>query len=207
MHSMFNGVRRSRTRTIGAGLALTLVAVMAPATTQAADVLTSPTAVSATVDSSGIQVTAPAAVSFAAASLTGRAATLDADIGDWMVNDARGEASSKGWTVTAAASAVTVDTDGAGPGAAAEVPGMAPVLDMDAATALVGSGPAPVMTGGTLTGTGATLLDAGVDAGVGEWQVTQGTAGVKDLHLALPYNARAGDYASTVTFTLTPKLT
>lgn len=169
---------------LGVAAALVPAAAAQAATTDGTDA-------SATFTGGGLNVAAPADVSFGSQPLTGSAATLSANLGNWSVNDATGNA--EGWVVSGSAS---TPTDGVNTLPTA-------VISMGSPTAISCSGTNPSLPSGSLTLTGgASIITASANQGVGSCPITQG--GASDISLAVPYDAKATSYSSTLTYTIAP---
>jgi hypothetical protein len=145
--------------------------------------------------------TVPAITPFSV-KLTGLTQTVDTGVGAWSVTDATG--SNAGYSVTAAASAPTVNgsTSAAGTGGS---------ITLTPATATAASGntatTGPVAASPqTLTSTPATIENAPAGTGQGEWDFAAdaGTAGTGSLAIVIPGDASPGNYTSTLTFTTAP---
>jgi hypothetical protein len=150
---------------------------------------------SVTLTGGSIALAPPTFGDFPGAILDGSADSQSAAVSGWGVNDPRG--SGLGWQVSMAASPLS--TGGGTPivmtGAVLTVaePDATPVDPTNLSTA-------PTTLGGDISA-GVVVADAGVDEGLGDWDLAQG---LTDLTLDTPANARAGTYTSTVTTTLTP---
>jgi hypothetical protein len=181
----------SRRSALGrAFVALSVAAAFVPAA--AAQAATSDgTDASATFTDGGLNVVAPADVSFGSNQLTGSAATVTANLGNWSVNDATGDAA--GWVVSGSASTPTDGTN--------TLP--TAVISMVSPTAISCSGTNPALPSGSLTLTGgASIITAESAEGVGSCPITQG--GTSDISLAVPHDAKPTSYSSTVTYTIAP---
>jgi hypothetical protein len=176
-----------------------LVAGLAPAATAQA-ALTGSTDVTGTTIAGELSIVAPTPVSLVSKTLTGSALSLDGDLGDWSVGDARG-GDGAGWTATAQASPVTTDALGQ-----TALTGATVKLDQPTSLSAGSGGAAPTIetpATATLTGGGSPLVSATANQGVGPWTVSQ--AGPSDLHVNLPYNAPVStNYKTTITFTIAP---
>jgi hypothetical protein len=171
------------------------IAALAPAGAQAAE---SSVGASATFTDGGLSVTAPAThVNFGSTRLDGGASySLVGDIGNWNINDATG--SLAGWTASASASFPKAADTGEQLDTA--------VMSMHVPGA-IGNGAAPDIASGDqngmvqLTGQmGTPLVTAQPNKGVGAWDMTQ--TGTGDVRLVMPFNTRAVQYDSTITFTI-----
>jgi hypothetical protein len=185
-------------RSIGrkAVVAALAMAALAPAGAQAAT--ESSVGASANFTGGALSITAPqAAVNFGNTNLDGRASyNVVGGIGDWKINDATGTLA--GWTASASASFPKAADTGAELDTASmsmRVPGA------------IGSGPAPTIATGDVDGMvgltgqmGTPLVTAAPGKGVGAWDLTQTESG--DMRLVMPYNTRAVQYDSTITFTI-----
>jgi hypothetical protein len=192
MHKSNRSSRRA-VRSFAAPLvaAIAIAGGLAPAAHAAVDSV----GASATFTQGTLGVEAPeSAVSFGNTQLDGRASyDLSGDVGNWRITDATG--SLAGWTVTVEASEPT-SASGAATGA---------VMTMKTPTA-EGVGQAPNVAAGDAAGFirlntagGAQVADAAAGKGVGAWDMLQ--SGGDDLKLVMPYNTRAEQYDSTITFT------
>jgi hypothetical protein len=177
---------------------LTVLAVgvaMAPATAQAAP--TDSLGASVTFKPGALAVKAPAsAVSFGDIELDGgESYDLSGDVGDWRITDARGQR--RAWTLTVSAT----DPIAADNGEAATDA----VMTMKVPTAQ-GKGAAPTVATGDAggfvrlnTAGGSALVAAAQGQGIGKWNMLESGAG--DLKLVMPFDTRAVQYDSTITFT------
>jgi hypothetical protein len=175
--------------------ALAVSVAMAPAAAQAAP--KDSVGASATFKAGALTVKAPAtAVSFGDIELDGRESyDLAGDVGDWRITDARGQRAA--WTVTVSAT----DPIAADNGEAATDA----VMTMKVPTAQ-GKGKAPTLATGEADGFvplntagGTSMVQAAAGQGIGKWNMLQSGAG--DLKLVMPFDTRAVQYDSTITFT------
>lgn len=198
----FNSRRRRAWRS-GAGAVLMAVAMGAgivPAAAQAAPKDT--VGASATFKGGELTVHAPSsAVSFGETTLDGSGSyQLAGDIGDWSITDARGQRAA--WTVTVSATDPTAADNGEVATDAvmtmkvpvAQGKGLAPTLATDNADGFV-----RVNTPG-----GVPMVEAAAGRGIGKWDLLQ--AGQGDLKLVMPFDTRAVQYDSTITFTTSQAL-
>jgi hypothetical protein len=144
-----------------------------------------------------LSVKAPtSAVSFAEVTLDGRESyDLAGDVGDWTITNARGQRAA--WTVTVSAT----DPTAADTGEAAT----AAVMTMKLPTAQ-GKGTPPTLATGDADGFvrlntagGTPVVQAGAGQGIGKWDLLE--PGADDLKLVMPFDTRAVQYDSTITFT------
>jgi len=142
-----------------------------------------------------LSTTAPAIKPFSA-TLTGVNQTIHVALGAWSVSDARG--SGAGYSVTATASAPTVDGSVAKAGTGATV-----TLMPTTATAAAGNAAtAPVAASGQKLGeTAVWIQNAPAGSGQGTWEFAADFEAVKKLHVVIPADAAAGAFSSTLTFT------
>jgi hypothetical protein len=177
-----------------AGLAVISAFAVIPVAAQAAD-----TAATGTLSSGGLSNTAPSIAPFSA-NLTGFTQGVTTAVGGWSVTDATG--SSAGYSVTASATAPTVDGSTAAAGTGGYL-----VLTPKTGTAAEGNpqtvGPeasGPQM----LTTDGVTIQSASPGTGQGEWDFAADVDLQKSLLVVIPGDADTGAYSSTLTFTSAP---
>jgi hypothetical protein len=192
-----------RTRRVSAAPLVAAFAVaiaMAPAAAQAAPKDT--VGASAKFKPGALTVKAPtSAVSFAETQLDGSESyELVGDIGDWNIVDARGGRAP--WTVTVSATDPTAADNGE---TAADA-----VMTMKVPVAK-GRGAAPTLATGDADGFvrlntagGVPMVEAAAGGGIGKWDLQQ--AGAGDLKLVMPFDTRAVQYDSTLTFTTSQAL-
>ncbi len=129
--------------------------------------------------------------------LTGTKLTVPTAVGAWSVTDNRG--TNAGYSVTAAASAPTVDGSVAAAGTGGSItltPSTATAASGNAAT----TGPVAAAAQ-TLTTTAATIENAPPGTGQGEWDFAADSGSARSLQVVIAGNAAAGTYSSTLTFT------
>jgi hypothetical protein len=197
----FNRRRRGVVRTTAPLLAAFVAAVaIVPAAAQAA--ATETVGASAAFKAGALTIKAPnSAVSFGEVQLDGRDSyELAGDIGDWRITDARGLRAA--WTVSVSATNPTAADDGE---AATDA-----VMTMKVPAAQ-GKGAAPALATGDANGFvrlntpgGTPLVQAAAGQGIGKWDMVQTGAG--DLKLVMPFDTRAVQYDSTITFTIAQAL-
>jgi hypothetical protein len=146
--------------------------------------------------------TAPTITPFTT-NLTGLSQTVSTTVGEWSVTDAR--LGNAGYSVTVAASAPTVDgsTSDAGTGGSL-------TLTPGAASAANNNPPStgPISTAPQiLSPTAATIENAPLGTGHGEWDFAADAGSADSLAVLIPGNADAGSYSSTLTFTTAPPAT
>lgn len=168
-------------------------------------------ATQATLTGGSLTVSGGAPGSFSA-TLNGANQTADTTLGNYTVNDATGSAA--GWNVTFQATQFTCAVQVSGVGDAGCQPGLttlpADSLSIAKPTAACASGstctgsPAVSITGNTAVdgASAVTVLDAAAGTGMGSYDVTPGTIGAGQLQLAIPGNALATTYHSTLTITV-----
>jgi hypothetical protein len=192
------GAVRTATSPLIAAMAVGLA--MAPAAAHAAPNDT--VGASATFKAGALTIKAPtSAVAFGETELDGRESyDLAGDIGDWKITDARGQRGA--WTITLSATDPTA-ADNAEAATAA-------VMTMKVPTAQ-GKGTAPTLATGDADGFvrlntagGTPVVQAAAGQGIGKWDMLQ--SGVGDLKLVMPFDTRAVQYDSTITFTTAPAL-
>jgi hypothetical protein len=182
-------------------------AIVATAFGPAASALAAPsgnTVVNGTLSGAGgLAMVAPDAIELGTQQLGGNAAfDFSGNFTDWSVSDGTG--TSAGWNVTVDATDVTRD--------AAPVDQTGIALNVSAPAIGVVTGPAATTgitagTSGSVMGVGAVqVLAAEAGAGEGSWLVdaAAGAAHASNgkVSLQLPYDAKAGVYSSTLTFTV-----
>jgi hypothetical protein len=145
--------------------------------------------------------TAPAIAPFAA-TLTGVTRTVHAAVGAWSVVDTRG--SGAGYLVTVSASAPTV-----GGSAAAAGTGAGLTLTSRSAVAAPGNSASPGPDPGSadaqpLGPIATTIASVAAGGGQGEWVFPADSGAEKSLGIAIPGDAAAGAFSSTLTFTTAP---
>jgi hypothetical protein len=184
-----------------AGLALVSALAAAPAA-QAA-VVGGTADATGTLTGSDITTVAPSIDAFSAA-LTGVTHPEYANVNSWSVTDARG--TNEGYNVTVSADAPTVDVDNAGAGApSTAAAGTNPTVSLTTSgdgtnTDGLTAGPTSP-TGYQLLGTtAASVARAASDNGMGLWTF-DGTTATNELKLMIPGDARAGTFATKLTFT------
>ncbi len=126
--------------------------------------------------------------------------TLRTPISQWGVDDARGTGA--GWTVFVQATQMTAAN---GKTLARGSLTMVPPSNV-APAQITNSSTAPVPVSSPIAIDGATAIpvaSAAPGAGMGQWNFTQANGGGGDLSLLVPPHTSGGDYASTITYTLT----
>jgi hypothetical protein len=183
-------------RAVAAIAALSAFAA-APMVAQAAD-----TDADGTLNGGSLTVTAPSIAPFSA-TLTGVAQTVTTAVGLWTMTDATG--TNLGYDVTASATAPTVDGDEGDAGTGGSL-SLMPKTATRATGNLAPTGPSKV--GSVLqslpeTGvTAVTIQTAIVGTGQGAWNVAADVGAEKSLSVVVPGDASAGDYSSTLTYTI-----
>jgi len=167
---------------------------LAPVAAQAAE-----TNATGTLSGGSLSNTAPVVSAFSA-TLTGVTQVVHTAVGASSVTDATG--TDAGYAVTVTATAPTVNGSAAAAGTGA-------TLTLTPATATAAAGnPAvagPVAkTAQALSTTAATIDEAKIGTGEGEWNFAADTGEAKSLAVVIPGNASAGAYSSTLTFTTAP---
>jgi hypothetical protein len=143
--------------------------------------------------------TAPTIAPFSA-KLTGVDQMVSTTVGAWSVTDSTD--TNAGYSVTAAASAPTVNgsTSAAGTGGSITLtPATATAASGNTAT--TGPVAAPPQT---LTSTPVTIENAPAGTGQGEWDFPADSGTTESLAITIPGDASAGAYNSTLTFTTAP---
>ena len=177
-------------------LALSLLSL--PASAQATDTGTA----GITMEPGTPTVTFTSGLAFGSVTLTGQAITDQASTADLVlqVNDNSGDGD--GWTLAAASTDFTGPT--ANTGMVDTIPASAMTLGGSAATfSSANTGyvaPTTLADVASMSAVNQVFVTAGVGEGVGLQTVTVPAANVL---LDIPFNAQAGAYTSTVTFTLT----
>lgn len=188
------GASRS-TRVCLAGIIAAGALAIVPLTAQA-----DTTNLTGTLLEGALSMTTPAITPFST-TLTGLTQTVNAEMGAWSVTDARG--TSLGYTITASASAPTVDTVAADAGTGASM-----VLTPKTATKASGNTAGtigPVATAAVaLTPTAVTIQSAIATTGQGTWDFAADAVGSGSLAVVIPGDAKPGAYQSTLTFTTAP---
>jgi Ice-binding-like len=135
--------------------------------------------------------------------LTGLNQTVSTTVGEWGVTDAR--LGNAGYSVTLAASAPTVNgsTSAAGTGGSLTLtPGTATAANNNPPS----TGPLPTPAQ-ILSPTAATIENAPLGTGHGEWDFAADAGSADSLAVLIPGNADAGSYSSTLMFTTAPPAT
>jgi WxL domain surface cell wall-binding len=121
-------------------------------------------------------------------------------VGEWGVTDAR--LGNAGYSVTVAASAPAVDgsTSAAGSGGSLT---LSPDVAAAANNNPPSTGPLPTPAQ-ILSPTAATIENAPLGTGHGQWDFAADSGSAESLGVLIPGNADAGLYTSTLTFTTAP---
>lgn len=185
---------------IVAGLAVMTAFAFAPMAAQAAD-----TDATGTLTGGDLTNTAPAITPFTT-TLTGIAQTENTEVGTWGVTDARG--SNAGYRITVAATAPTVDADGAGVvSSPVVIAGSTLRLYTTSAQPVNGNlNTAPTAAGAQqldVDGTPAasTIQTALAGTGQGPWSFAADAGASTGLEVVIPGTATPGAYASTLSYT------
>jgi hypothetical protein len=183
-----------RVARIAAGLAVASAFVVAPMVAQA-----DTTVATGTIGAGGLSEVAPVITPFAA-SVTGVDQSVHAAVGAWTLVDAIGNGAAYNVSVSAGAPMIGTTALSVGSTWLALTPTTAtpdadnPAPQAQAPTAVAG----PVAIGATA----ATIENAAVNTGAGQWDFAADTGLVKSLAITIPGNAPAGAYSDTLTYTI-----
>jgi hypothetical protein len=181
---------------VAAGLAVASAFAVAPMVAQA-----DTTTATGTIGAGALSEVAPAIAPFTAA-LTGVNQSVGTAVGAWSLTDAVGDGAA--YNVSVSAGAPTIG----GTSIAGSLGSTWLALTPTTATADA-SNPAPASThpvaiaGPVAVGaTAATIENAAVNTGAGQWDFAADTGAVHSLAVTLPGNAKSGAYSDTLTYTI-----
>jgi hypothetical protein len=185
-----------RVARIAAGVAVVSGFAVVPMVAQA-----DTTVATGTIGAGALSEVAPAITPFTA-SLTGVSQSVGAAVGAWTLTDAVGNGAAYNVSVSAGAPAINGTSIAGSLGTTwlALTPTTATPAPLNPAPA--STAPVPVAGPVALGATAATIENAAVNTGVGQWDFAADAGGVQSLAVTIPGDAQAGAYSDTLTYTI-----
>jgi hypothetical protein len=185
-----------RVSRVAAGLAVLSAFAAAPMVAQA-----DTTTATGTVSAGSLSEVAPAITPFTAA-LTGVNQSVTTSVGAWTLTNAVGDGAA--YNVSVSAGAPTIGGTSIAGSVGSTWLELTPTTSTPDANNPAPASTHPVATGGpvALGATGATIENAAVNTGAGQWDFAADTGAAQSLAVTLPGNAPAGAYSDTLTYTI-----
>jgi hypothetical protein len=185
-----------RVARIAAGLAVVSAFAAAPMVAQA-----DTTTATGTVGAGALSEVAPAIAPFTA-SLTGTNQSVNTAVGAWTLTDAVGNGAA--YNVSVSAGAPTIGGTSIAGSVGSTWLALTPTTATPDANNPAPASTHPVAVAGPVAvgATAATIQNAAVNTGAGQWDFAADTGGVQSLAVTIPGNAQAGAYSDTLTYTI-----
>jgi hypothetical protein len=181
---------------VGAGLAVACAFAVAPMVAQA-----DTTTATGTLGAGALSEVAPAITPFTAG-LTGVNQSVNTAVGAWTLTDAVGDGAA--YNVSVSAGAPTIGGTSIAGSLGSTWLALTPTTAARDANNPAPATTHPVAVAGpvALGATAATIENAAVNTGAGQWDFAADTGGVQSLAVTIPGNAQAGAYSDTLTYTI-----
>jgi hypothetical protein len=185
-----------RVSRVAAGLAVVSAFVAAPMVAQA-----DTTTATGTISAGSLSEAAPAITAFTAG-LTGVNQSVSTTVGAWTLTDAVGDGAA--YNVSVSAGAPTIGGTSIAGSLGSTWLALTPTTATPNANNPAPATTHPVAVAGPVAvgATAATIENAAVNTGAGQWDFAADTGGVQSLAVTIPGNAKAGAYSDTLTYTI-----